>query len=223
MINKKFLPIILFILFYAAYVNAQESVVWNIDRTDSIGGYLAEKLPQYPIISKEKSAMFNGKDQALLVHGNPLGDASAFTIEVIIKPDSSLNPGNLEQRYFHLGESKGAKPRILMELRLLKNQKWALDTYLGSENSSSTYLDTVNTDKLHPAGQWYNITLVYENNKVTDYVNGVKEFTGDVEFHALPKARISIGARQDPKSWFNGSIKAIRFTKRALKPAEFMK
>ncbi len=57
--------------------------------------------------------MFNGKNQALLVKGNPLGDAKEFTIEVIFKPDSSLDPENLEQRFIHLGKSPDAKPRIL--------------------------------------------------------------------------------------------------------------
>ncbi len=220
-----FIVSILF-LFQIISVDAQESIKWNIDRTDSIGGYPAEGLPELPVIVETpegKAVLFNGKNQALLVEGNPLGNAEEFTIEVIFKPDSSNDPENLEQRFFHLGKSKDAKPRILMEIRLLKNQKWALDSYVGSENSSSILLDTVTADKLHPAGQWYNVTLVYKNQTVTHYINRVKELHGSVNFHSLPDANISIGARQNPKSWFNGYIKTIRFTKHALEPNEFLK
>lgn len=224
---KKIFYLFTFILFQIVSVKAQESIVWNIDKTDSIGGYQTEGLPEYPVIvetSKGKAAMFNGINQALLVKGNPLGNAKEFTIEVIFKPDSSLNPANLEQRFIHVGKSKDAKPRILMEIRLLKRfQKWAFDTYLGCDTSSSTLLDSVSADMLHPAGHWYNIAIVYKDHKVTHYVNGVKELQGSLTFLPLPDAQISIGARQNPKSWFKGYIKTIRFTKHALKTEEFLK
>ena len=186
-----------------------------------------EGLPELPVItetSKGKAALFNGKNQALLVKGNPLGDAKEFTIEVIFKPDSSLDPENLEQRFFHLGKSPDAKPRILMEIRLLMRfQKWAFDTYLGCDTSSSTLLDSVSNNMLHPAGQWYNIAIVYKDHGVTHYINGVKELQGSLTFLPLPDAQISIGARQNPKSWFNGYIKTVRFTKHPLEPDQFLK
>lgn len=224
---KKIFHIFIFFLLQIISVKAQESVIWNIDRTDSIGGYAAEGLPETPLVvqtSKGKAAMFNGKDQALLVKGNPLGDAKNFTIEVILKPDSSLDPANLEQRFIHVGRTKDAKPRILMEIRLIERyQKWAFDTYLGCDTSSSTLLDSVSADMLHPAGQWYNIAIVYKDHKVTHYIDGVKELQGSLTFLPIPDAQISVGARQNPKSWFKGYIKSIRFTKHALKPAEFLK
>ena len=213
-------------LFQIISVNAQESIKWNIDRTDSIGGYPAEGLPELPVIVETpegKAALFNGKNQALLVKGNPLGNTEEFTIEVIFKPDSSLRPGKSGAKIYTFRKITDAKSRILMEIRLLKNQKWALDSYVGSENSSSILLDSVTADKLHSAGQWYNVTLVYKNQTVTHYINGVKELHGSVNFHSLPDANISIGARQNPKSWFNGYIKTIRFTKHALQPNEFLK
>ncbi len=105
----------------------------------------------------------------------------------------------------------------------MRNQKWAFDTYIGSDTSSSTLLDSVSNNMLHPAGQWYNIALVYKDHGVTQYINGVKELQGSLSFLPLPDAQISIGARQNPKSWFNGYIKTVRFTKHALEPDQFLK
>ncbi len=45
MAHNKLLILLIFILIQIVSVNAQESIVWNIDRTDSIGGYQAEGLP----------------------------------------------------------------------------------------------------------------------------------------------------------------------------------
>ncbi|MCB9207063.1 MAG: hypothetical protein H6612_10900 [Ignavibacteriales bacterium] len=216
----------IFSLILISSINAQESIIWNIDRTDTIGGFPVEGLPDLPRIvetSKGKAALFNGIDQAMLIKNNPLGDAKEYTIEVIFKPDSSTNPINLEQRFLHVGNTPRTKSRILMEIRLLKkNQKWAFDSCISSDSSTSILLDTLSTEMLHSAGKWYNIAFVYKHHKITNYVNGVKELQGDVFFNPLPDAQISIGARQNPKSWFKGCIQSIRFTKRALRTEEFL-
>ena len=199
---------------------------WKFDKTGSMGGYETTPLTRFPVIidtDRGKAFLFNGIDQAMLIGGNPLGNASSFTIEILFRPDSSLNPANLEQRFLHVAKTKDEKPRILMELRLLKNQRWALDTYIGSDSSSSTLLDTVNPGKLHPAGRWYHVALVFENKTITNYINGKVEHSDKVDFLPLPDAIISVGARQNPRSWFKGVIKTVRFTKRALKPNEFLK
>jgi hypothetical protein len=226
---KKTIFILVLLLLAQNYNLAQSNsrqTTWVLDKAEKIGNNKAFPLntrPEVKISNGSKYLLFNGIDNALLVKNNPLGNAAEFTIEVILRPDSSLNPDNLEQRFLHIGNSAGDKERILLELRLLKNQKWALDVFMSSENSSITFLDTVHTKHLYPAGKWYNVTLVFKNSAVTSYINGGKDSTDTVVFHSLPNAQISIGARQNPKSWFKGGIKTIRFTKRALKPAEFLK
>lgn len=217
---------IFFLLFIQISSKAQKDplqTLWNINTIDKIGDFSVLPLNVFPTIKGNKYLLFNGIDNALLIKGNPLGTASAFTIEVIIKPDSSLNSANVEQRFLHIGKSAGDKARILLELRLLKRQKWDLDVYLSSETSSITMIDTTREEHLYQTGKWYNVTLVYGNQNVLCYINGVKEFSGRTEFHPLPDAQISIGARQNPRSWFKGGIKTIRFTGRALKPEEFLK
>jgi len=230
MSSKKILEFILGLIIVLQFnLKAQSEsyqITWNLDNTDKIGGYSVSPLNTLPSISESKGSkylLFNGVDNALLIKGNPLGTTQSFTIEVIIRPDSSFNPANLEQRYLHIGKTASDKERILLELRLLKNQKWAADVFVGSENSSLTFLDTVHSEHLHPAGKWYNIALVYENSRATSYINGIKDTTDKVIFHSLSDANISIGARQNPRSWFKGGIKTIRFTNLALVPAEFLK
>ena len=209
------------------------AIIWNLDRLDSIGGYFTTILPnkisgstsKLPVIINTehgRAAYFNGINDGLLVKGNPLGNASTWTIEVIFKPDSSSNPDNLEQRFLHIAQNPTAPARLLLEIRLLKNQKWALDLYLANGTSKLVLLDTVYDARLHTANQWYHVAVVYENPRVTTYINGVKELSDTVSFHALVNAQTSIGARQDPRSWFKGAMRIIKSTPRALTSSEFL-
>lgn len=153
-----------------------------------------------------------------MVYANPLSGADEFTVEVIFMPDSSSAEKNHEQRFVHIQQSQNR--RILIELRLAKNNKWFLDTFIKSDTSSKTlYSENIT----HPTGKWYNASLVYKDGMMTDYVNGNKELEGKVNFVPMDSGRISLGVRQDLRSWFKGKIKEIRFTKRALSPKDFMK
>jgi hypothetical protein len=74
----------------------------------------------------------------------------------------------------------------------------------------------------HTSNRWHHVAVVYENPSVTTYIDGVKELSDTVSFQALLNAQTSIGARQDPRSWFKGTIKLIKSTSRALIPSEFL-
>ena len=199
------------------------TTIWELNRLETIGGYPASAFPQPPEIietSLGKALHFNGIDQGLLVNGNPLGNAKSFTIEVIFKPDSSSNPLNYAQRFVHIMKPGHEEKRLLLELRLKKNQQWALDSYLLSGSSGLGLLDT---SLCHPAGRWYHIALVYDNMKAANYVNGVKELSGNVYYSPVAGGQTSIGVRQTRTSWYKGAIKCIRFTPHALEPSGFMK
>ena len=237
MLRKRFLLLFLVsIIFLQSKVQAQtdsSATIWNLDRLDSIGGCLTTILPnktnglasELPIIintDHRKAAYFNGTNDGFLVKGNPLGKAVTWTLEVIFKPDSSSNPNNLEQRFLHIAQNSTASARLLLEIRLLKNQKWALDLYLANSKSNLVLLDTVHEATLHTSNQWHHVAVVYENPRVATYIDGVKELSDTVPFQALLNAQTSIGARQDPRSWFKGTIKLIKSTPRALMPSEFL-
>ena len=86
-------------------VSDTTGTTWFLNRTDSIGGFFASPLTLLPsIISTPfgNAALFNGTNQALLINGNPIGTASAFTIEAFFRPDTSLAEGTNEQRFLHL-------------------------------------------------------------------------------------------------------------------------
>ena len=165
--------------------------------------------------------MFSWKDStALLLNTNPLGSDTAFSIEVFFRPDSTVLSGtNNEQRFLHIRNAANDNRRILMELRVLASQRWLLDTYIKSENSNLTLVDS-NTS--FSFSVWHHVALTYGNGLMRQYVDGILVLSGGVLYlpiNASPKT--SIGARQDPRSWFNGAVRMVKFTKRVLAPAEF--
>lgn len=204
------------------YAQDSSSVIWMMNKTDSLNGFPTKALNEYPSLittTKGNALLFDGIDDALFVENNPLEDTQSFTIETIIRPDSSTNPDNIEQRYLHIRGKANDDRRILMELRLVDNQMWYVDTFIRSEINNRTL---ANPRLLHETGKWYNVTLVYDNGIMCHYVNGVEEVSGEVTYIPVENGQISVGARQNPRSWFNGAIHLIKFTKRALKPEEFI-
>jgi hypothetical protein len=217
----KFLLLII-LLSNSVYPQDSLSIIWNLNRTDSICGYKTRALNEYPSITSSTQGevlLFDGINDAMFIENNPLGNASSFTIEVILRPDSSTNPDNFEQRYIHIRGKENDNRRILLELRLTDDQMWFLDTYVRSEINGLTLIDSSLT---HQTGKWYHIALVYDNGIMHHYVNGVEEASGEVTYVSIGDGLISIGARQNPRSWFKGAIQLIKFTQRAIQPDEFL-
>lgn len=218
------------ILFFSLviYIKPQSKVVWNFDRTDSIGNHIISpltndcktELPKVSDTGLGKSFYFDGIDDGFLIKDNPLDDASSFTIEIIIKPDSADIKRNHEQRYFHLRNFEDDNSRILIELRYLNNKRWALDTFLKCENSRLTLYDSTIS---HEIGKWYHVALSYSNGIMSHFVNGELELSGNINFdmNRIHTGQISVGARMDPRSWFKGYIHTIIFFSKALLPSEF--
>ena len=205
--------------------NAQKdttSIIWNLDRTERIGDYTTCALLKFPDVVETpfgKALHFNGKDQGILINGNPILNAETFTIEVIFKPDSLRDISNTEQRIFHIMKQDYEKRRLLIELRIDKTQQWSLDVFLSSDSSELILYDR----KLsHPVNQWYHIALVFNNETAISYVNGKRELTGHFIFLPITDAKISIGVRQTLISFYKGIVKTIKFTARPLKPSEFI-
>ena len=236
--NKKgillqFFASIIFLQFTIHAQTDSSAALWTLDRFDNIGGYLttllsndtsglASKLPVILNTEQGKAAYFNGKNDGFLVKGSPLCNTATWTLEVIFKPDSSYNSYNLEQRFLHIAQNSTTAERLLFEIRLLKNQKWAFDFYLSNGKRSLVLLDTIHTATLHTTNQWHHVAVVYENTRATTYIDGESELSDTVSFHPPVDAQTSIGARQNPKSWFKGTIRIIKATPRALTPSEFL-
>jgi hypothetical protein len=192
----------------------------ELNNLNNIGGFEVSKTGEPKIVEtpKGKAIAFNGTDGGLILRGNPLRNASSFTIEVIFKPEASY-PNNIEQRFIHIQNLKNENSRILIELRLTNDNKWFLDTFMKSDDSALTlYADNY----LHPVGEWYHAALVYDGKTMKHFVNGVEEMSGLVDFNPIEEGDTSIGMRINKVSWFKGTIKIIKVTPKSLIPEEFI-
>jgi Concanavalin A-like lectin/glucanases superfamily len=195
--------------------------VWRFDRTDVLGGHATTVLGHPQVIESPygKAVQFNGVDDALYVGVHPLAGAATFTWEVIFRPDG----GDAEQRFFHFQEqdASGANvgSRMLFELRIVDGQ-WCLDSFATDGTHSRTLL---NCKALHPVGQWYRITAVYDGKTLRNYVGDELQGEGDVELTPQKQGHASMGTRIDKRNYFKGAILMARMTPRALPQGEFLK
>jgi Concanavalin A-like lectin/glucanases superfamily len=195
-------------------------VTWYLNRLDSIGGYSAAIIGDPQIVKDDKAILFDGINDGLIVHGNPLDKVNSFSIEIILKPLSSSSPENKEQRFFHIQSHANEDCRILVELRLVGDNKWFLDTFIKSGSSDCTLYSE---NFVHDVNKWHHIALIYENGVMQDFVNGKKELEGKVDFIPIEDGNVSIGTRMNKRSWYKGLISKIKFTPNAIEPEKFMK
>jgi hypothetical protein len=196
--------------------------IWTFDRLQNIGGY-ATKIEGHPHLIDApvgKAVEFNAAGDALFIDGQPLADAASFTWEVIFRPDKD---GGAEQRFFQLQErdphtGQDTANRFLFEIRIAGGQ-WFLDTYVMSRTGSKTLF---NRPDPHPLGQWYHAAQVYDGRTYRNYVNGILENQGELNFTPNGAGHSSVGVRINRRDYFKGAIAKARFTRSALSPAEFL-
>ncbi len=206
-----------------AQTPAPRMQIWRLNRVDRIGGYATEVLGHPQIIETPygKAVQFNGVDDAIFVPDHPLAGASHYTWEVIFRPDPGGAPA---QRFFHLQEQDPATGqdtgnRMLFEIRIVDGQ-WCLDSFASSGSSNRTLL---NCKLLHPLGQWYRVTAVYDGKMLRNYVGDQLQGEGPLDLKPQLAGHSSIGVRINKVYWFKGAVLMARFTPRALKPSEFLK
>jgi putative heme-binding domain-containing protein len=195
--------------------------VWMFDRLENIGGHKTTVLGRPKVIDSPvgKAVEFDGVSDALFIEDHPLAGAATFTWEAVFRPDG----GNTEQRWFHLSErdpATGADTdnRMLFEIRVV-GDKWFLDSYNQSGAGTSTLM---NRTALHPLGQWYHVATVYDGKAFRNYVDGVQEGAGDVQFPPHRQGHASVGVRINKVFYFKGAVHLARFTRKPLSPSEFL-
>ena len=201
----------------------QQATVWRFDNLVAIGGHATHVLGHPYLIDSPygKAVEFNGNDDALFVDEHPLAGATAYTWEVIFRPDAD---GAEAQRFFHLSEidpatGKDTDNRMLFEIRIAKGQ-WCLDSFAESHGARRTLL---NCDDLHPLGRWYRVTAVYDGKTLRNYVGDEMQVEGELHMAPQGAGHASIGTRIDRRDFFKGAVFEARFTPRALEPEEFLK
>ncbi len=193
----------------------KKNVLWKLDNLQNIGGHKVEVLgePQVIATSAGPAILFDGVNDAVLLDTIPVPKFSEFTIEVIFRPDSG---GSREQRFFHIQERPDN--RILMEIRLVDNNQWFLDTFIKAGEPEQTLF----AEKfLHPTGQWVHAALVYDGKSMRHYVNGQKEMEGRIDYVPLSYGETSIGCRLNRVFWFKGAIREICISPAVLSPGNF--
>lgn len=103
-----------------------------------------------------------------------------------------------------------------MELRLNNRKEWYPDFFMRTDSAALTLIDSTKT---HLVNEWATMTLVYKDGQMSGYVNGKLELSGNIHYLPIPAtAKTSVGTRLDKRSWFNGMIKSITFTPKAVLP-----
>lgn len=197
-----------------AITAASSATVWSLNRTDRIAGHPLTVLGQPAVIrdGARTALQFDGAHDGIVFPVTAIGGLREFTIEIHFRP---ARDGAAEQRFFHTQDSAGN--RSLLEIRLMPDGRWTLDTFLLSGKNSLPLLDRT---LLHSSDQWHWVALRYDGHRMTSFVDGVQELTGEVEFPPmLPDGRTSVGVRLNEVYWFKGAIGEVRVSPVAL-PAD---
>jgi hypothetical protein len=202
---------------------AAHEQVWRFDNTANIGGHPAQVLGHPKVIDSPygKAVEFNGVDDALLVGAHPLAGVSAYTWEVIFRPDAD---GAQAQRFFHLQEQDPATGqdtanRMLFEIRIVDGQ-WCLDSFA---TTAGQHLTLLNCKRLHPLGQWYRVTAVYDGKQLRNYVDDELQDSGALTMGPQSPGRTSVGMRVNKTFYFKGAILMAHMAPFALPPDQFLK
>jgi hypothetical protein len=206
-----------------AVLPAPHAETWFFNQTAAIGGHPTEVIGHPHVIDSPygKAVEFNGVDDGIFIPVHALAGASAYTWEVIFRPDAG---GQEEQRFFHLQEQdpatgKDTMNRMLFEIRIRDGQ-WCLDSFASSGENNRTLL---NCTALHALGNWYRVTAVYDGKELRNYVDGELQGAGPLELKPQFAGHTSVGVRINKVFYFKGAILMARMTPRALTRDEFLK
>ena len=216
---KHFFLSVFFVLNCVFSYAVDNQVIWNVDNLSSIGGYSVTKYgnPKVITTSVGNAVEFDGVNSRLQVQGFPLTGSSEFSIEVLFNPYNSAT--TVEPRFFHAEEpAMNTNKRITLECRFDGINSWYGDTFIKDGSSNKTLIDAT---KLHLTNQWMYIALTYANGVMKQFVNGVEELSGTVNYVGLsPNAQVSLGGRMNNVAYLKGAISKVIFTPKALTSEE---
>lgn len=191
---------------------------WEFNSLERIGGHSVLPSGRPTILATERGTAisFDGVGDRLLVQGNPLKGARAFTVEVLFKPGAGINQAN-DPRFLHIQDpADSLAKRLMMEIRVNDRAEWVLDAFLLTDAGERVLLDMTKT---HPTDEWAHAAVTYDGSILRTWVNGVEELSGPVthkDFILNPGAVVSVGSRMNEVHRLFGTIKTLRFTHEAL-------
>ncbi len=170
-------------------------IVWDFQTSENPTG---EGRPQ--------GLPFLGVHDQIVIAGNPLEGAESFRLEAEFRQERGWEA---EQRFVHI-QVDGCADRVLLETRQGPAGTWYADTYVEVGGVSRILADP---QALHRCGEWHQLTLICDGQTVRQFVNDRLEVSSPLKFAPLGPGRVSLGARLNRVSWFNGAIRKITFSR----------
>ncbi|MGW8314797.1 MAG: LamG-like jellyroll fold domain-containing protein [Bacteroidales bacterium] len=198
--------------------------LWEFSNLQEIGGHGVSTFGDPVVVSTGlgDAVEFDGVDDQLIVHFNPLMDTKEFTVELIFWPAASY-PAHTEPRFVHIQDpdDPDAK-RVMMELRINEQNQCYLDGFMKTDMENLTLIDET---LVHPTEVWHHAAITYKDSTFTTYFNGVKELSGTCRFSEQlvnPEGLTSLGARMNQVAQFSGKIRTLKVTHACLDPTQFL-
>lgn len=110
----------------------------------------------------------------------------------------------------------------MIELRINEKNQCYLDGFMRSDTGSLVLIDET---LVHPTGKWLHAAITFDHGAMTTYFNGEKELSGRLGYAETiinPGGEVSLGARMNQRSWFNGFIKTLKVSHTVLDPKDFI-
>jgi len=208
-----------FLFASACMAGAANNVTWDFNDITTVGGNKTTVVGQPKVVDTEKgkAIKFDGVDDGLIVEALPIAGAEKFTVEILFLPDAN---GLQTQRFLNLQENN-SKSRLLLMMDASPSDKiWYLQTFI---KTSAGTLDMFQTEKFYPAGKWNSVAVVYDGQKLHNYVNGREEFAQPLAFAPFGEGKTSIGMKVNRQAFFKGIVRKIRFSRQALSPDQLLK
>jgi hypothetical protein len=206
---------------------AAAQVTWNLTSTANIGGFATTVTgaPQVVATPFGNGLRFDGND-GVVVSNNPLAGATAFTMEMLLRPDPNPSATLDEPRILHIESKSPSGSRALLEGRIVGNM-WYQDGFLlapPQSNPSGTPvgLPLIDPAKQFPVDRWYSYALWYNGATLKVFLNGIEILSGSHAVTSIPAGVTSIGMRENVRNFFKGDVARVRFTPAAIDPAALM-
>jgi hypothetical protein len=230
--NKLYLLVKRFKFSFAAFIitvfliacHSEKEEYWCLNNLEEIGGHPVSIIGNPEVVETEigKAIKFDGDGDQLLVDFNPLGNTKEFTVEVVFKAAACF-PENAKPRFIHFQDPNDSiAKRLMIELRLNEKNECYLDAFLRTDTGSLVLIDE---NLVHPTETWLHAAVTYKNHRLTSYINGEIQLSGEIGYKEAfinPAGKVAIGGRMNQENWYRGLIKTLKISKIALKPEEFI-
>ena len=103
---------------------------------------------------------------------------------------------------------------MLFEIRIRPERRKRSGAWTALPPPAASRATLLNCEKLHPFGQWYRVTAVYDGKMLHNYVGDELQGEGELNLPPERPGRSSVGTRIDLRDYYKGAMYEARFTRR---------